>query len=218
MKNIDPSELSYQLKKPSGELGHEVAQKLNESNRKLYELAWQMADFKSIQQVLEIGFGNGKHMSHYFEKKPDLTVTGVDFSEEMCGEARQSHRELIKDEKLIIHCADASAIPVSDDTYDLIVGLNIVYFLDPPAPYFKEIKRVLKPGGNLLLGYRPRCTVEHLEFTRQNFILYEPEELNELLSEHGLEVAHHEQNSYMKRAADHSMAEISDICLIAKRV
>lgn len=42
MENIDPVELSRQLKKPSGEVGSKVANKLNESNQKLYELGWDM--------------------------------------------------------------------------------------------------------------------------------------------------------------------------------
>ncbi len=217
MKDIDPVELSRQLKKPSGELGHQVAQKLNESNQKLYELAWEMTDFSSIRRILEVGFGNGKHLSYYVDQNPDLIVTGVDFSEEMCDEARTFHHELIKNGKLTIHCVDSSSIPAADHSYDLVIGLNIVYFWDPPDPYLEEIVRVLKPGGKLVLGYRPRQAVEHLEFTKQNFLLYEPDELDALLSEYGLKVTRHQRNTYTKQAADESSVEITDICIVAEQ-
>lgn len=217
MSEIDPTELSRQLKKPTGELGLQVGEKLNESNRKLYELAWQMADFLSAHQVLEIGFGNGKHLSQYVDFNPDITVTGIDFSEEMCEEARDFHTELVKEEKLNIHCADSSAMPVSDQAYDLVIGLNIIYFWDPPTPHLREIARVLKPQGKLLLGYRPRHAVEHLEFTKQNFILYEPDEIEDLLSAHGFTVSNHQQNSYAKQAADGSDVKVTDICLTAEK-
>lgn len=216
MNDIDPAELSRQLKKPSGELGYQVAQKLNESNQQMYELMWKMIDWSSVQRVMEIGFGNGKHLSRYIDRNPELTVTGVDFSKEMCESARTFHSDLVEDGKLTIHCADSSSMPVADDSYDLVIGLNIVYFWDPPEPHFSEIKRVLKNGGKLLLGFRPRHTVEHLPFTQQNFILYEPDELASLISEYGFDVSHHQQNSYRKESVDESPVEITDICLVAE--
>ncbi|MDR8391367.1 class I SAM-dependent methyltransferase [Aliifodinibius sp. S!AR15-10] len=217
MEDIDPSELSRQLKKPSGEVGHEVAQNLNESNQKLYEMAWEMVDLQSVQDVLEIGFGNGKYLSGYFDFNPQLNVTGVDFSEEMCEEARAFHSGLVEERKLAIHCADSASMPVADGSVGLIVGINIVYFWDPPGPHLQEIHRVLEPGGKLLLGYRPRRVVEHLEFTKQNFILYEPGELEMLLLEQGFRVTEDEENRYLKQAPDGSDIDITDICVVAER-
>lgn len=217
MEKIDPVELSNQLKKPSGELGHEVAQELNETNQYLYELAWEMIDFTPVQEVLEIGFGNGKHLSQYFELNPDITVTGVDLSQEMCEEARAFHPDLIENKKLIIHCADSLSMPVADQAYDLVMGLNIIYFWDPLPAYLEEVNRVLTPGGKLLLGYRPRHAVEHLEFTKQNFILYEPDELEEVISTYGFTVVDHPKNKYSKQAPDGSDIEITDVCLLAEK-
>jgi ubiquinone/menaquinone biosynthesis C-methylase UbiE len=216
MEDLDPVELSRQLKKPSGKVGSEVANKLNESNQKLYELGWNMIGAEETQQVLEIGFGNGKHLSHYFELNPDITVTGVDFSEEMCEEARSFHPDLIANNRLTIHCADAADIPVPGQSFDLAVGLNIVYFWEPPGRYLNEIQRILKPGGKLLLGYRPRKAVEHLEFTKQNFILYEPKELNNLLEQHDFKVIQEEVKHYKKEAADGNPVKITDICVLAE--
>ncbi|GAA5522724.1 methyltransferase domain-containing protein [Aliifodinibius salicampi] len=217
MENLDPVELSRQLKKPTGKTGSKVANKLNESNQKLYELGWKMLETEGLRQVLEIGFGNGRHLSHYFEMNPDVTITGVDFSEEMCEAARSFHPDLIANNRLTIHCADAADMPVPDQSFDLVVGLNIIYFWDPPKPYLNEIARVLKPSGKLLLGYRPRNSVEHLEFTKQNFIHYEPEELNILLSQYDFNIIYEQKNVYEKEAADGNPVEITDACLLAER-
>lgn len=46
-----------------------------------------MTDFSSVQKNMEIGFGNGKHLSGYFDLNPELTITGIDFPEYMCEEA-----------------------------------------------------------------------------------------------------------------------------------
>lgn len=216
MSNLDPIELSRQLKKPTGKLGNQVGKKLNESNRELYKQAWEMADFSSVQQILEIGFGNGKHLSKYFELNPDITVTGIDFSKEMCKEARGFHPELVEAGKLQLHCADSSSMPVNDHSHDFVIGLNLLYFWDPPGAHLKEIARVLKPQSKLLLGYRPRHAVEHMAFTKQNFILYEPEELEDLLPEYGFNIISHQQNRYAKQAADGTDVEVTDICLMAE--
>lgn len=40
-QEIDPVILARQLMKPTGELGYQVAQKMNEVNHSLYELVWK---------------------------------------------------------------------------------------------------------------------------------------------------------------------------------
>lgn len=217
IEDIDPVELSRQLKKPSGETGLEIAGMLNSSNRSLYDLALEMADLKAGENLLEIGFGNGKHFPRYFEKQPDLSVTGVDFSELMCGEARALHPDLIREGRLQIHCADTRQLPLEERAFDWIIGLNVIYFWDQPGPHLRQIFRVLKPGGRFLIGYRPRKTVEHLAFTRQNFTLYEPEELDVLIKENGFEPVSEKSQSYEKKAPDGTLMQVSDMCLLVRR-
>ena len=170
---MDPKELSLQLKKPSGEVGLEIAEALNESNHSMYKLMFKMLHLEPNQQVMEIGFGNGLYFPEYFEMEPELHVTGIDFSEDMCEEASIRNQELLQNKQLALHCADTSSLPLPSESFDHIVALNVIYFLDPPAPHLQEIKRVLKPGGCFHIGYRPRSAVEHLEFTHQNFLLYQ---------------------------------------------
>lgn len=216
MKELSSLELSRQLKKPSGKIGHEVAKRLNHSNKTLYDLAFSMLDLKPKEHLLEIGFGNGNHFSHYFDLQPEVRVTGVDFSVDMCEEAEKDNSKLIKDHQLTIHCADASGIPIQDSTVDIIISLNVVYFWDPIVGYLQELRRVLKPGGQLLLGYRPRKIVEHLEFTKQNFILYDPSELNLLMQQNGFKHLLEEQNNYKKESPDGTDIEITDICMLCE--
>lgn len=217
IEELDPLELSRQLKKPEGETGRDVAKMLNETNQNLYDLALSMLDLSPGDELLEIGFGNGMHFSRYFDIQSELSVTGLDFSSSMCKEAEVNNVGLIKEGKLRIHCSDTVKIPLEDQSFDWIIGLNILYFWDPPGPHLEQLFRLLKPGGHLLFGYRPRNTVEHLPFTQENFTLYEPEELNLLISEYGFEKVCEEVNSYNKEAPDRTMLQITDICLLAKK-
>lgn len=216
--SMDPIELSSQLRKPTGETGIEIGKILNESNHKLYELAFEMMDLKEDQRVLEIGFGNGIYFPEYFRLQPVLSVTGVDFSKEMCAEAETHNPDLIASKRLSLHCEETSALPFSGDRYDLAVALNVIYFLDPPEIHLKEIRRVLKPNGQFLIGYRPRHAVEHLEFTKQNFILYERDELESLFMQNGFEIVEDKTQTYEKLSMDKTKATVTDACLLVRKV
>lgn len=217
---MDAKELSSQLKKPVGETGREIAKILNDSNSGLYDLTFETVSMqtKSENNILEIGFGNGKHFPFYFSEGKKLNVFGVDFSSDMCDEARILNRDLISQNKLHIHCADTTSLPFPDNHIDLAIAVNVIYFLDPPGPHLKEIQRVLKPGGHLLIGYRPRHAVEHLEFTKQNFILYEADELHALLKNNGFEIVKEETRRYQKKAADNTDVHITDACILVRSI
>lgn len=214
---MDSRELSLQLKKPTGEAGREVAKALNDSNRKLYDLSFEMVNLEPKKRILEIGFGNGIHFPQYFEFDSEVSVIGIDFSEDMCDEARILNTDLIDSGKLSIHCADTSSLPFPDASFDLVIAINVIYFLEPPEIHLKEIHRILKAGGSFLIGFRPRHAVEHLEFTKQNFILYEINELRKLLEENGFEVVKEKTNSYLKISVDETELEVKDSCLLTKK-
>jgi ubiquinone/menaquinone biosynthesis C-methylase UbiE len=214
---MDPIKLSQQLKKPTGETGLEVAKALNESNQGLYELTFEILDLKPNLNILEIGFGNGKYFQDYFRVEPTLKVTGVDFSADMCKEAKTRNTQLIDEGKLHIHCAETSSLPFKEDQFDLIVAINVIYFLDPPEPHLQEISRVLKPEAHFLIGYRPRHLVEHLEFTKQNFTLYETYELIELMEDTGFTISDQQTKSYQKQALDETTIEVKDAILIVQK-
>lgn len=214
---MDSKELSNQLKKPTGDAGREVAKALNDSNRRLYDLSFEMVDLEPNHRILEIGFGNGIHFPKYFKLEPKVTVVGVDFSEDMCREAKTHNTDLIHLGKLSIHCTDTSSLPFPDASFDLVVAINVIYFLDPPELHLKEIHRILKTGGLFLIGFRPRHSVEHLEFTKQNFILYETVELRQLAEENGFEVVKEKTNTYQKVSVDETEFEVKDSCILAQK-
>lgn len=215
---MDPIELSSQLRKPTGKAGREIGKALNESNQGLYELAFEMMNLQKDDQVLEIGFGNGMYFPEYFKLRPHLMVTGVDFSKDMCEEARTNNADLITSKKLSLYCEETSALPFSDNLFDLGVALNVIYFLDPPEIHLKEINRVLKPNGQFLIGYRPRHSVEHLDFTKQNFILYETAELRSLLRDNGFETIREENRVYEKKTVDEEIITVTDACLLTRKI
>lgn len=168
---------------------------------------------------MEIGFGNGKHFPYYFEQNPDITVTGVDFSRDMCDAARQNNAVFTKNERLLIHCADSASMPLEDNSFDVAVGLNTIFFWNPPGPHFREIRRVLRPEGRLLIGYRPRSSIEKMPFDKQNFTLYDPEELRNLVESNGFRVVDEQFSTFQVKLdeEDEKKMKITDACVIAEK-
>jgi len=89
--------------------------------------------------VLEIGSGPGHIAAALAET--GASVTGIDFSGSMVETARQRYPQLTFEE------ADAEDLPFADGHFDAVVSNFVVHHLARPEAVFKEVCRVLKPGG-----------------------------------------------------------------------
>ncbi|BDS08040.1 demethylmenaquinone methyltransferase [Oceaniferula spumae] len=95
-------------------------------------------------EVLDVATGTGDLALEIQRRCPDAKVTGSDFCEEMLAHAAEDGvRETV--------VADAMNMPFSDDSYDV---LTVAFGLRNMASWpdaLKEMRRVLKPGGHLLV-------------------------------------------------------------------
>jgi len=97
-------------------------------------------------RVLEVAIGTGRNLEHY---PADVTVTGVELSPAMLAIARQHAAELGRDVDL--HEGDAQELPFGDNAFDTVVCTLSLCTIPDPAVGIAEMKRVLRPGGRLLL-------------------------------------------------------------------
>ncbi len=96
-------------------------------------------------RILDVGCGNG----NLFTLLPDgkYELFGVDFSENMIAEAKRKCGK-----KATFSLADAENLPFDDDTFDIIVcNASFHHYLHPDT-VLKEMHRVLKDGGKVLIG------------------------------------------------------------------
>jgi ubiquinone/menaquinone biosynthesis C-methylase UbiE len=97
-------------------------------------------------RVLEIAIGTGLDLPHY---PADVRITGVDLSPAMMRGAKSRAAALGREVELVT--GDAQALPFPDASFDTVVcALGLCSFPDP-AGAIGEMKRVLVPGGRLLL-------------------------------------------------------------------
>src|SRR5579859_1346533 len=98
--------------------------------------------------VLEVGAGTGLNFPLYLPEKV-TRVEAVEPDSTMLTYARQ--REALARVPLTLRQASAEALPFEDDTFDCALATLVFCSVGDPARGLREMQRVLKPGGTLLL-------------------------------------------------------------------
>lgn len=96
-------------------------------------------------------------------------VTGVDLSESAVEHARARYRS----DRLEFHVADCLELPFDDDAFDCIVSFETLEHLEDHQGLLTEFRRVLKPGGFLLLSSPDKAVYSDQQQNRNEFHLRE---------------------------------------------
>ena len=94
--------------------------------------------------VLEIGAGTGVNLAHYGE---GVRVFALDESREMLATARRRPCRVCA----TVSQADAESLPFASHTFQTVVGTLVFCSIPDPMRALAEVRRVLQPGGALLL-------------------------------------------------------------------
>lgn len=142
--------LARQLRRPSGWFGRRVmASFLNDGNRDLLDSCVDAVAARPGERVVDVGFGGGYALDRLAPLVRPERAVGVEVSDAMIAVVREraggSHD---------LHRADAAALPFPDGSFDAVLCVNTIYFWPEPDRVLREMHRVLRPGGRLVLGYR----------------------------------------------------------------
>lgn len=104
---------------------------------------WSMV---SGPRVLEVGVGTGKNFPHY---PPDVRVAAVDFSPRMLARAAGKARE--KSVPVSLGLMDAQSLAAPDAAFDRVMSSFVFCSVPDPVLGLREVRRVLRPGGRVIL-------------------------------------------------------------------
>lgn len=109
---------------------------------------WRKKVFDSFQgeKILEVGVGTGKNLGFY---PVDKKVTAIDFSPKMLSKARKKATNKGLNVDLVE--MDVQDLRFEDQTFDTIVATFVFCSVPDPIRGLKEIKRVCKRGGKIIL-------------------------------------------------------------------
>jgi ubiquinone biosynthesis O-methyltransferase len=99
-------------------------------------------------RVLDAGCGDGEFAVEL--KKRGAMVVGIDSSAEMIDAAKK--RSKLQNAEVNFQVAMAEHLPFPAEHFDVVTAITILCFVDDAAPVFREIARVLRPGGRLVIG------------------------------------------------------------------
>lgn len=97
------------------------------------------------QQVLVVGVGTGADLE--LLDLDGMEITAIDYSEDMLNQARKK----FKDSSIQFIEMDAQQMTFADNQFDVVIGSLILSVVPHAEDCFKEMERVLKPGGEILL-------------------------------------------------------------------
>jgi phosphatidylethanolamine/phosphatidyl-N-methylethanolamine N-methyltransferase len=104
---------------------------------------WEKADG---YHILEVGVGTGKNFDFY---PADARITAIDFSQEMLKQA--AHKKDRKNIPVELHLMDVQSLSFADNSFDTVNGSFVFCSVPLPLKGLKELYRVCKPGGQVLL-------------------------------------------------------------------
>lgn len=135
---------------PEGRLGRLVVLGMNRGHAQVSSWALKQANWPDGLHILDVGCGGGGNIARLLKQYPHSTVDGVDYSAQSVAVSQKVNASHLNTRCRIIQ-GDVSALPFSADIYDAVTAMETVYFWPDLKGGFGEIRRVLKPGGTLLV-------------------------------------------------------------------
>jgi SAM-dependent methyltransferase len=130
--------LRYRLKRRAGEV-----LRLIDAHR----------DSRGIRCLLDVGTADGRMLDIFARALPGARMFGVEYSTDLAVHARSRGHVVVR--------ADASDLPMRSACVDAVVGCAVIEHLRQPLRLLQEAKRVLRPGGLIVLT-TPSPFWEHL--------------------------------------------------------
>ncbi len=147
-----PAWVISQLGRPRGLFGRVLAHGLNRANLPLNLHMVGALDLRPDQDVLEVGFGGGVGLSLILAHEPAVRLTGVELSGDMVVLARRRYADELRSGRLTLAEGVVERLPLADRSFDAACAANCVYFWPDLDGGLRELARVLRPGGALILA------------------------------------------------------------------
>ena len=141
-------------RKPSGLLGRLTGSLMNRGHRDAYVWGLAHLPIEPDSAVLDIGCGGGAAVGLLAAKASEGKVYGIDHSLDMVDLSRKVNKRFIEGGRVQIDYGSVSCLPYSDDMFDTATAFETIEFWPSLSEDLKEVKRVLKPVGSLLVVNR----------------------------------------------------------------
>jgi arsenite methyltransferase len=184
------SAIAGQLGRPHGVIGRGVAIFLNRGNRRAVAAAVHASAIAAGESAADIGFGGGIGLDLLLQRIGDGgLVHGIELSGDMLQRARSRFAKQIEAGTLRLELGSLTALPLDDNSIDVAITVNTIYFVPDLDAACEELARVLRPGGRAVLGIGDPEAMAKLPFTSYGFTLRPVTDVVAALENAGFQIA-----------------------------
>ena len=173
-----------QCARPEGFLGRMMLRFMNFGHAPLTNWGLGLIEMHDSWTMLDIGCGGGATLKRLLKRSEGAKVYGIDISEESVAKARRVNAKVL-DKQVFVTQGSAEKLPYEDGKFDLVTAVETVYFWPNLPDCLKEVKRVLKPGGQFAIMVEVIENDSMWTDIVKGMTAYSPEQLKKLLDDAG---------------------------------
>jgi ubiquinone/menaquinone biosynthesis C-methylase UbiE len=138
--------------------------------RSSFVLKWiEQLSLPQGSRVLDIGCGPGWVSIVLAER--GFRVSSIDSAQAMIETTRRNVHSSAKEELVNVSVGDAHRLAFSDETFSVVMALGVLSYLHPPQQALREMARVTRPGGYVILTSANPFSLPDFFDPRRNFLL-----------------------------------------------
>jgi ubiquinone/menaquinone biosynthesis C-methylase UbiE len=172
---------------PRGSLGRFMLSGMNMGHTPMAKWGFSLFDIPRSGDIADIGCGGGYNVRRLLSKSSGR-VYGVDISIASVEKTKAVNKKDLGT-RCEVYRADAQKLPFADKSLVLVTAFETVYFWKDIGACFREIRRVLKPGGQFAVINDPGDPNKHWEDMITGMTAYTAEEIAALMEDAGFKVA-----------------------------
>ena len=134
-------------RKPEGFGGKLMVAMMNVGHGAVARWGLQFLELVPDAKVLDCGCGGGANMKRLLKKCPQGVVKGIDYSPVSAEKSKKVNKAAIMEGRCTVLQGSVADMMFADNWFDAVTAFETVYFWPDLPRCFREVYRVLKPGG-----------------------------------------------------------------------